>query len=96
MGFFHLPKPRHFHHEPIYFDEHKDRVKQIEKRARQELKVKESHGFDAGNIRGAFTRDAAKKRARRRSLITSVLQANTGAMIVIIIALILIWIYLQK
>lgn len=96
MGFFHQPKPRHFHHEPIYFDEHKDRVKQIEKRARQELKVKESHGFDAGNIRGAFTRDAAKKRARHRSLITSVLQANTGAMIVIIIALILIWIYLQK
>lgn len=96
MGFFHQPKPRHFHHEPIYFDEHKDRVKQIEKRARQELKAKEAQGFDAGSIRGAFTGDAAKKRARRRSLITSVLQANTGALIVIIIALILVWIYLQK
>ena len=51
MGFFHQPKPRHFHHEPIYFDEHKDRVKQIEKRARQELKVKESHGFGLMNVR---------------------------------------------
>lgn len=96
MGFFHQPKPRHFHHEPIYFDEHKDRVEQIEKRARQELKAKEIHGFDAESIRGAFTGDAAKRRTRRRSLVSSVLQANTGALIVIIIALILVWIYLQK
>ena len=37
MSFFKQPKPRRFHHEPIYYDEHHDRVNRIEERARKEL-----------------------------------------------------------
>ena len=30
MIFFNLPKPRRFHHEYIYFDERKERLKKLE------------------------------------------------------------------
>ena len=95
MGFFHQPKPRHFHHEPIYYDEHKDRVRQIEKRASEEVNANESKTFDPESIRGAFTHSTDRKKAKRLSLIGNTMHAGTGALIVIILVLILIWIYLQ-
>lgn len=96
MSFFHQPKPRHFHHEPIYYDEHKDRVRQIEERARKEVKAKDTSNFNPENIHGAFSRYADRRKSKRLSPIGNAIHASTGALIVIIIVLILIWMYLQK
>ncbi len=40
MIFFNLPKPRRFHHEYIYFDERKERLKKIGR----EIKGKKGEG----------------------------------------------------
>lgn len=40
--FFKPPKIRRFHHEMIYYDERKDRLKQIEQRARRDLEFDQS------------------------------------------------------
>lgn len=103
MGFFHQPKPRHFHHEPIYYNEHRDRVRQIEKQAREELvsegklpSDKSSNDFDASKIRGAFTGLVGRRKQQRSRLLSNNVLANTGAIIVIILVLIIVWIYLQR
>ena len=35
MIFFNLPKPRRFHHEYIYFDERKERLKKLEEKLKK-------------------------------------------------------------
>ena len=42
---FQTRKPRRFHHEMIYVDERKERMKMLEERARQQLNL-ESSSFD--------------------------------------------------
>ncbi len=37
LNLFRMRKPRRFHHDYIYVDERKERMKEIERRARQEL-----------------------------------------------------------
>lgn len=93
MSFFRQPKPRRFHHEPIYYDEHSDRVKQITERAKKELGMEARKEFNPEDIRGAFTSGLKEKRKSKR--LGNVL-ANTGAIIVIILVLLLVWIYLEQ
>lgn len=105
MSFFKQPKPRRFHHETIYYDEHRDRVRQIEERARREL------GMDAGTekqanesgerlnpygIRGTFTKGVRQKRASRGIGFMRILSLNTGAILIIILILLLVWVYLSR
>lgn len=55
MRFFRLNEPRKFHHEYIYADERKKRLREIEERARKELGITgeplERHLGDRVNIR---------------------------------------------
>ena len=68
MSFFSQPKPRRFHHEPIYYDEHTDRVKNIERRARKELGLDSTPESRRESLRGVFTNDVREKRQRLRQL----------------------------
>lgn len=97
MSFFRQPKPRRFHHEPIYYDEHRDRVSKIEQQAKKELGLT---GKDekpvTDDIRGAFSEGVHRRRQRARRGLLSSFSANTGTILVIILVLILVWIYLSK
>ena len=51
MNFYHMPKPKGFHHQFIYVDERKERIKKMEEKAKQELgmepsAVKPEYNFD--------------------------------------------------
>jgi hypothetical protein len=96
MSFFSQPKPRRFHHQPIYYDEHTDRVKNIERRARKELGLDSTPESRRESLRGVFTNDVREKRQRRGMIKRNALINNTGAVIVIILVLLLFWIYLSK
>lgn len=96
MSFFRQPKPRRFHHEPIYYDEHRDRVKQIEQNARKELGMQPQKGFNPDDIRGAFSENVRKRRKQGRAWQLGLLKSNTGAIIVIILVLLLVWLYLSR
>lgn len=63
---FPVRKPRRFHHEPIYRDERKERLRQLEQRARRELGM-DAEGSDAGHtphrsLLGATDRDRRRQR----------------------------------
>lgn len=96
MSFFRQPKPRRFTHEPIYYDEHRDRVRQIEEKARKELQSEHDKSFNPDDIRGAFSGHVRERRQRRGKLWQGSMLANTGALIVIILVLLLVWIYLSR
>lgn len=96
MSFFRQPKPRRFTHEPIYYDEHRDRVRKIEERARKELKEKDDKGYSTDDIHGAFTGHIHQRRERRNSIWRGATMANTAALIVIILVLLIVWYYLSR
>lgn len=55
MGFFKQRKPRGFNHQYIYVDERKERLKQIEERAKRELGlIPEAEKTAEERIRGKF------------------------------------------
>lgn len=66
MSFFKQPKPRAFHHEYLYVNERKERLQQIEKRARKELEQGEKSGIQKKELRGIFRTNAACNEQKRR------------------------------
>lgn len=61
---FQTRKPRRFHHEPIYYSEREDRLRELEERARKQLAQSEDRGkeealnkTDASQKRDAFADD---------------------------------------
>ena len=61
---FQTRKPRHFHHEPIYYSEREDRLRKLEEQARKQLaqttdrdKEKALNETDASQKRDAFADD---------------------------------------
>ena len=51
-----MRKPRPFSHSPIYIDERRERLADIEQRARQQLGLTPSPTFQPSDLRGAFAR----------------------------------------
>lgn len=95
MGLFDLKKPRGFHHEYIYADKRKERLKEIEDRARAELGMNESNQAEYlgqhERIRGLFF-DATKHVHRRRERkLAGGFILSYGVIIVLLILLIAIW-----
>lgn len=94
MNFFHQPKPRRFNHVPIYYNEHRDRVEQIERRARQELAKEKDHSYNPESLRGAFSKSLQERQARHRNSLLLPTTIGTGAMAILLIILVLLLIYL--
>ena len=55
MMFFQQRRPRPFHHEYIYVDERKERLRQIEERAARAVQEKVGNTPDADRWKGRFT-----------------------------------------
>ena len=90
MIFFNLPKPRRFHHEYIYFDERKERLKKLE------TKLKKTTGseieVDANEKEYCF--DFRSNRNTNRK-INNYLLSFIGSIIFIAILAVLLIIYLK-
>lgn len=90
MIFFNLPKPRRFHHEYIYFDERKERLKKLE------TKLKKTTGSEIevdGNEK-EYCFDFRSNRNTNRK-INSLQLSFFGSIIFVIILAVLLIIYLK-
>ncbi|MCD8296415.1 MAG: hypothetical protein LUC88_02465 [Prevotella sp.] len=93
MSFFGQQKPRRFHHDYMFVDERKDRLKEIERRAKGELgESEETHAhYDGARLRGRFlnaTKYAKRHNARR---LGSGVVLSFGVLVVLILLLVAVW-----
>lgn len=90
MIFFNLPKPRRFHHEYIYFDERKERLKKME----EKLKGKKEGELEVDANEKEYYFDFRSNRNTNRK-INSLQLSFFGAIIFVIILAVLLIIYLK-
>lgn len=90
MIFFNLPKPRRFHHEYIYFDERKERLKRLE----EKLKGKKERELEVDANEKEYYFDFRSNRNANRK-INSLQLSFFGTIIFVIILAVLLIIYLK-
>ncbi|WP_449023762.1 hypothetical protein [Prevotella pallens] len=90
MIFFNLPKPRRFHHEYIYFDERKERLKKLE----EKLKGKKEGKLEVDANEKEYCFDFRSNRNTNRK-INSLQLSFFGSIIFVIILAVLLIIYLK-
>ena len=88
---FTVRKPRGFHHKYIYYDPRKERLKEIDERAKRELGLLPPKEFSPEDIRGKFVQ-ATKHLKRRKESGRKPL--SYGVLIVAIVLLLLLMRYL--
>ena len=66
-----MNKPRPFNHLPIYTDARRERLQQVEQRARQELGLAPASSYVPSNLRGAFSAKQKEHRKGRGLLLWS-------------------------
>lgn len=92
MGLFSVRKPRGFHHNYIYYDPRKEKLKEIDERAKRELGMLPPKEFSPEDIRGKFvlaTRHLKRRKTSGRKPI------SYGVLIVAIVLLLLLMRYLS-
>ena len=93
MGMFTMRKPRGFQHTYIYVDERKERLAQMEEKAKRELGMLPEKDFSPEDIRGKFvegTTHLKRRRDRGRKPI------HAGVLIVLIVLLGYLWYAISK
>ena len=91
MGMFTVRKPRGCHHNYIYYDPRKEKLKEIDERAKRELGLLPPKEFSPEDIRGKFVQ-ATKHLKRRKESGRKPL--SYGVLIVAIVLLLLLMHYL--
>ena len=91
MGLFSVRKPRGFQHNYIYYDPRKERLKEIDERAKRELGILPPKEFSPEDIRGKFVQ-ATKHLKRRKE--SGKKPVPYGVLIIIIVLLLLLMHYL--
>lgn len=91
MSLFSQRRPRGFHHEYMFADKRKDKLRAIEEHAKEELGMRESRGYGGNRMKGVFLN--ATKYARRRSerRLAGGFMINTGVVLVLIVLLAAVW-----
>ncbi|MBO5026475.1 MAG: hypothetical protein J6C86_10095 [Bacteroidaceae bacterium] len=92
MNFFRVNKPRGFQHNYIYYDERKEKLAQIEEKAKRDLGMLPPKEFTPEDIRGKFV--GATKHLKRRKE-SGRKPVSYGVLIAAIIVLLLVmrWLY---
>ena len=67
MGMFSTRRPRGFHHNYIYYDPRKERLKEIDERAKRELGLLPPKEFSPEDIRGKFVQATTHLKRRKES-----------------------------
>lgn len=91
MSLFSQRKPRGFHHEYMFVDKRKDKLRAIEEHAKEELGMRESHGYDGNRMKGVFLNSTRYARRRSERRLTGGLVVNTGVILVLIVLLAAVW-----
>lgn len=91
MGMFSVRKPRGFHHNYIYYDPRKEKLKEIDERAKRRLGLLPPKEFVAEDIRGKFVQATKHVKRRKESGRKPV---SYGVLITAIILLLLLMRYL--
>ncbi len=91
MSFFHQPKPRRFHHEYIFVDKRKDKLKAIEQRAKENLEKDDAKSYDTSRLRGTFLNATKYARRHKEKRLSGGFVLNIGAIVVIVIVLVFVW-----
>lgn len=91
MGLFTVRKPRGFHHNYIYYDPSKEKLKEIDERAKRELGILPPKEFSPEDIRGKFV-GATKHLKRRKESGRKPL--SYGVLILLIVILLFVMHYL--
>lgn len=94
MNLFRQPRPRRFQHEYIYVDERKERLQQIERKAREELGLASHKALDREEIQQAFqaAMPHTTHRQQRRGGAFPLLQLVMLMFLLVLFCLILIFI----
>lgn len=92
MGMFSIRKPRAFHHQLIYTDERKERLREMEEKAKRDLGMLPEKEIDPRDIKGTFINGTTHLRRKKEN---SRKPIHVGLIICIIVLLLLIWYYLQ-
>lgn len=94
MSLFRQPRPRRFQYEYIYVDERKERLLQIEQKAREELGMTSHKALDREEIHQAFqaAMPHVTRRRQHRSSAFPLLQLVLLMFLLVLFCLILIFI----
>ena len=87
MGMFSVGKPRGFHHNYIYYDPRKEKLKKIEEDAKRELGMLPPKEFQPEDIRGKFVGATTHLKRRKESGKKPI---SSGILILIIFAIFLL------
>ncbi|MBR4897897.1 MAG: hypothetical protein IKZ48_03825 [Prevotella sp.] len=85
-----MKKPRHFNHKPIFLDERRDRLAEIENRARRELGLDVPESSESDGLHGVFSRGQRHTRFRKNDG----KGLDTRKILLLIVVLLLIWMLL--
>lgn len=88
---FSVRKPRGFHHNYIYYDPRKEKLKEIDERAKRELGILPPKEFTPEDIRGKFVQATTHLKRRKESGRKPV---SYGILLVAIVLLLLLMRYL--
>lgn len=91
MALFSARKPRSFKHNYIYYDPRKERLKEIDERAKRELGLLPPKEFSPEDIRGKFVQATTHLKRRKESGKKPV---SYGVLIITIVLLLLLMRYL--
>ena len=95
MMFFQQRRPRPFHHEYIYVDERKERLRQIEERAARAVQEKVGNTPDADRWKGRFTEATPRLRRHRHVENRFALPVSIALPVLLLFLLALIWVYIN-
>ena len=91
MGLFRQRRPHGFHHDYVYVNERKDRLKAVENKAKADLGRGEGRAVDADRIRGMFTGATKHTRRRLERKRTGGFVWSYGVILVLLVILVAIW-----
>ncbi|MDO4737964.1 MAG: hypothetical protein Q4A50_05005 [Bacteroidales bacterium] len=87
MGMFSVRKPRGFHHNYMYYDPRKEKLKEIDERAKRDLGLLPPKEFTPEDLRGKFVQATKHVRQRKESGKKPV---SYGVLLIIIVLLVLL------
>lgn len=94
VGFFKQPKPRRFSHPYLYVNERKERLKEIETRAKKELGLLETQGQAGSSVKGSFLQAASRTNSHISRRNAGVWLTQAGLLVLFIIILLVIGVVL--
>ncbi len=91
MSLFSQPKPRKFHHDFMFVDERKDKLKAIEDRAKSELGMTDKPLYDGERLRGRFLNATKYTRRRNEKRLSGGIVLSFGVLVILILLLVSVW-----